>query len=203
MFSKKIAQKSCHKLIYTKKYVQSCVCQKKIVILQRKIKNTQMKKLFMIIAAVMMTAGVMEAKTIVVYFSATGTTKAAAQKIAKEQKADLWEIVPAEKYTAADLDWRNKQSRSSIEMGDPESRPAIKQCTNIQPYDVIYVGYPIWWGICPRIINSWIDNNIPQLEGKKLIPFATSGSSTIEQSVEYLRKTYPSLKWENGKLMNK
>ena len=162
-----------------------------------------MKKLFMILAAVMMTAGVMEAKTIVVYFSATGTTKAAAEQIAKEQKADLWEIVPAEKYSAADLDWRNKQSRSSIEMADPEARPAIKQCTNIQPYDVIYVGYPIWWGVCPRIINSWIDNNIPQLEGKTLIPFATSGSSTIEQSVEYLRKTYPTLQWEDGKLMNK
>lgn len=142
-----------------------------------------------------------ESKTMVVYFSATGTTKAAAQKIAKEQNAVLWEIEPAEKYTAADLDWRNKQSRSSIEMADPSARPAIKQCTNIQPYDTIYVGYPIWWGICPRIIDSWLENNLPQLEGKTLIPFATSGSSGIEQSVDYLRKTYPGLKWEDGKLM--
>ena len=204
MFLIKTQQKLCHISICVKKYVQSCVCQKKVVILQRKMnKYNYMKKLFLILAAVMMTVSVMEAKSLVVYFSATGTTKAAAEQIAKEQKADIWEIVPAEKYTAADLDWRNKQSRSSIEMADPEARPAIKQCTNIQPYDVIYVGYPIWWGVCPRIINSWIDNNLPQLEGKKLIPFATSGSSTIEQSVEYLRKTYPSLKWENGKLMNK
>lgn len=162
-----------------------------------------MKKLFLILAAAMMTAGVMEAKSLVVYFSATGTTKAAAEQIAKEQKADIWEIEPAEQYTAADLDWRNKQSRSSIEMADPDARPAIKQCTDIQPYDVIYVGYPIWWGVCPRIINSWIDNNLPQLEGKQLIPFATSGSSTIEQSVEYLRKTYPTLKLEDGQLKNK
>lgn len=142
-----------------------------------------------------------ESKTMVVYFSATGTTKAAAQKIAKEQNAVLWEIEPAEKYTAADLDWRNKQSRSSIEMADPSARPAIKQCTNIQPYDTIYVGYPIWWGICPRIIDSWLENNLPQLEEKTLIPFATSGSSGIEQSVDYLRKTYPKLKWEEGRLI--
>ena len=146
-------------------------------------------------------AQVAESKTMVVYFSATGTTKAAAQKIAKEQNAVLWEIEPAEKYTAADLDWRNKQSRSSIEMADPSARPTIKQCTNIQPYDTIYVGYPIWWGICPRIIDSWLENNLPQLEGKTLIPFATSGSSGIEQSVDYLRKTYPGLKWEEGRLI--
>lgn len=157
----------------------------------------------MILAAVLMCAATLEAKTLVVYFSATGTTKAAAQKIAKEQNATLWEIEPAEKYTAADLDWRNKQSRSSIEMNDPESRPAIKQCTNIQPYETIYVGYPIWWGICPRIIDSWLENNLAQLEGKKLIPFATSGSSTIDQSVQYLRTTYPSINWQDGILMNK
>ena len=160
-----------------------------------------MKKIGIILAALMMAAVTTGAKTLVVYFSATGTTKAAAQQIAKEQKAVLWEIEPAEKYTAADLDWRNKQSRSSIEMANPEARPAIKQCTDIQPYDTIYVGYPVWWGICPRIINSWLDNNLVQLESKTLVPFATSGSSGIEQSVEYLRKTYPSLKWLDGKLI--
>ena len=162
-----------------------------------------MKKIFLLLAAAMVSAGVLEAKSLVVYFSATGTTKAAAERIAKEQKAVLWEIEPAEKYTAADLDWRNKQSRSSLEMADPEARPAIKQCTNIQPYDVIYVGYPIWWGICPRIIDSWIENNLAQLEDKTLIPFATSGGSGVEQSVRYLRKTYPSLKWQDGKLVNR
>ena len=79
----------------------------------------------------------------------------------------------------------------------------IKQCTDITPYDTIYVGFPIWWGICPRIINSWIDNNLEQLQGKTLVPFATSGSSGIEDAVTYLRKTYPTLTWQKGLLMNK
>ena len=165
-----------------------------------------MKRFFIILAASMI-AFSMEAKTLVAYFSATGNTKIAAEKIAEElirrgQDVVLWEIEPAEPYTTTDLDWRNDKSRSSVEMADPESRPTIKQCTNIQPYDTIYVGYPIWWGVCPRIINSWIDNNLEQLQSKTLIPFATSGSSTIEQSVEYLRTTYPSLTWQNGRLMN-
>lgn len=161
-----------------------------------------MKQLFILFAAALLTTG-MQAKTLVAYFSATGTTKAAAQLIAKEHNAAIWEIEAAEPYSAADLDWRNKQSRSSLEMSDPEARPAIKQCTDITPYDTIYLGYPIWWGICPRIINSWLDNNLPQLEGKTLIPFATSGSSTIEQSVKYLRQNYPTLNWQDGVLMNK
>ena len=141
-----------------------------------------------------------EMHSLVAYFSATGTTKAAAQKLAKQHHADIWEIEPAQKYTAADLDWRNPKSRSSLEMNDLEARPAIKQCTDITPYDTIFVGFPIWWGICPRIINSWLDNNLPQLESKILIPFATSGSSGIEDAEAYLRKTYPSLKWQKGEL---
>jgi len=144
----------------------------------------------------------MKQKTLIAYFSATGTTKAAAQRLASEHDAVLWEIEPAEPYTAADLDWRDANSRSSREMNDPEERPTIKQCTDITPYDTIYVGFPIWWGICPRIINSWIDNNLEQLKSKTLVPFATSGSSGIEDAVAYLRRTYPELKWEKGKLMN-
>ena len=145
----------------------------------------------------------MNAKTFVVYFSATGTTKVAAEKLAKQHDARLWEIEPVHPYTAADLDWRNDKSRSSIEMNDPDERPAITQCTDIRPYDTIYVGFPIWWGICPRIINSWLDNNIPQLEGKTLIPFATSGSSGIEEAETYLKKEYPTLNWQKGLLLNK
>ncbi|MCR4664070.1 MAG: NAD(P)H-dependent oxidoreductase [Paludibacteraceae bacterium] len=162
-----------------------------------------MKKILTTLSIVMLSLiAAAESKTIVVYFSATGTTKAAAQKLVKETGASLWEIEAAEPYTAADLDWRNKKSRSSVEMQDEEARPTIKQCTDITPYETVYVGFPIWWGICPRIINSWIDNNLSQLEGKKLIPFATSGSSGIEPAVEYLKKTYPDLKWQKGKLMN-
>ena len=145
----------------------------------------------------------MNAKSLVAYFSATGTTKVAAERLAKQREARLWEIEPAEPYTAADLDWRNDQSRSSLEMKDPDERPMIKQCTDITPYDTIYVGFPIWWGICPRIINSWLDNNLPQLAGKTLIPFATSGSSGIDEAETYLKKTYPILKWQKGLLMNK
>ena len=156
--------------------------------------------LALVCAAMMMP---MNAKTLVAYFSATGTTKAAAEKLAKQHNAVLWEIEPAEPYTAADLDWRDPKSRSSVEMNDPEERPMIKQCTNVMPYDTVYVGFPIWWGICPRIINSWLDNNEPQLQGKALIPFATSGSSGIEEAEEYLRKTYPSLSWQKGLLLNK
>ena len=161
-----------------------------------------MKRFFLaLLCAATMTA--MEAKTLVAYFSATGTTKAAAERLAKQYDARLWEIEPAEPYTAADLDWRNDKSRSSLEMKDPEERPAIKRCTDVTPYDTIYVGFPIWRGICPRIINSWLDNNLLQLEGKTLIPFATSGSSGIADAEAYLKKTYPSLNWQKGLLMNK
>ena len=167
-----------------------------------------MKRILMVICVALIAALPLcaqkskETKTLVAYFSATGNTRAAAQKLAMKHNAVLWEIEAAEPYTAADLDWRNKQSRSSLEMKDPEERPMIKQCTNIMPYDIIYLGYPIWWGICPRIINSWVDNNLEQLEGKMIIPFATSGGSGVEESVEYLRKTYPSLTWQNGLLLN-
>jgi len=137
-----------------------------------------------------------EKKSIVVYFSATGNTAQKAARIAKEKDAALWEIVPAEPYTAADLDWRNKESRSSKEMADPDERPMIKMCTNIMPYDTVYLGFPIWWGICPRIIDSWLENNDIMLEGKPIYVFCTSGGSGIEGAMTYLRKQYPSLTFE-------
>lgn len=141
-----------------------------------------------------------DAQTLVAYFSATGTTRAVAEDLARVGGFDLWEIAANEPYTEADLDWRNKKSRSSIEMADPEERPTVLACTNIEPYDTIYVGFPIWWGICPRIIQSWVENNI--LDGKTLIPFATSGSSGIEKAVQFLRTTYPKYNWQDGKLLN-
>ena len=162
-----------------------------------------MKKYVMalVCAAMMMP---MNAKTLVAFFSATGTTKAAAEKLAKQQNAVLWEIEPAEKYTAADLDWRNSKSRSSMEMNDPEERPTIKRCTDVTPYDTVYVGFPIWWGICPRIINSWLDNNLPQLEGKTMIPFATSGSSGIEEAeAKGAVVFHAGTAMQNGKFVNK
>ena len=140
------------------------------------------------------------AKTLVAYFSATGTTKAVAEDLTRVGSFDLWEIEAYEPYTNDDLNWRNKQSRSSLEMADPEERPTIRICTDLRPYDTIYLGFPIWWGICPRIIQSWVENNL--LDGKTLIPFATSGSSPIDGAVQFLRDTYPQYNWQDGKLLN-
>ncbi|WP_294596364.1 flavodoxin [uncultured Rikenella sp.] len=141
-------------------------------------------------------------KTLVVYFSATGTTARAAQRIARETKADLYEIRPVKAYTAADLDWRNARSRSSVEMNDPKSRPAIAlPAAQVAEYEVIYLGYPIWWDMAPRAVQTFIESH--DLKGKKIIPFATSGSSGIANSVSALRKTYPDLNWQAGRLMNR
>lgn len=143
----------------------------------------------------------MEKKTLVAYFSATGTTKAVAERLAKAAKADLYEITPEQLYTDADLDWRNKESRSSVEMQNLNSRPKIKgSVENIDQYDKIYIGFPIWWYTCPTIINTFIESY--DLNGKTLIPFATSGSSTIEKTCNDLKAKYPSLTWKEGKLMN-
>lgn len=141
-----------------------------------------------------------QAQTLVAYFSATGTTQKVAEDISRIGGYTLWEIAAYEPYTADDLNWRNKQSRSSLEMADPNERPTVRACTDITPYDTIYVGFPIWWGICPRIIQSWVENN--ELEGKTLIPFATSGSSGIGKAVAFLRETYPQYNWQDGLLLN-
>lgn len=140
-------------------------------------------------------------KTLVAYFSATGTTKKAAQQLAEIVGADLYEITPEKPYTDADLDWTNKQSRSSVEMKDLSSRPAIKGLVeNIGQYETVYIGFPIWWYTAPTIINTFIEAN--DLKGKTLVPFATSGGSTITKSCEDLKKSYPDLKWKQGKLLN-
>ena len=139
-------------------------------------------------------------KTVVAYFSASGVTATAAKELAKEKNADLYAIEPAQKYTSADLDWRNKQSRSSLEMNDPKARPALKSQKSLADYDVIYLGYPIWWGVAPRIINTFIEQ--AELDGKTVIPFATSGGSGVEPSVSALKASYPKVKWQKGILMN-
>ena len=141
-------------------------------------------------------------KTLVVYFSATGTTKAAAQKLAKEFNADLYEIVPEQLYTAADLDWRDKNSRSTIEMKDKSSRPAIKgRCENIADYDVVWIGFPVWWYTAPTIVNTFIEAH--DLSGKTLNVFATSGGSGVAGSANDLKKAYPQYTWGESRLMNK
>ena len=142
-----------------------------------------------------------EMKTLIVYFSATGNTKAAAQKLAKEFNADLYEITPEVPYTAADLDWRDKSSRSTIEMQDKTSRPAIKgRCENIAEYDVVWIGFPVWWYTAPTIVNTFIEAH--DLSGKTLNVFATSGGSDVKDSYNDLKKTYPQYTWGESRLMN-
>src|SRR5574344_426221 len=151
---------------------------------QNKVKKTMEKK-----------------KVLVVYFSATGTTRLVAKQIAKIADADICEIAPAKPYTNADLDWTNKQSRSSVEMNNPMARPEIKAVSvDVSKYDYIFLGYPIWWDLAPRTVNSFIEAT--DLAGKTVIPFATSGSSAIANSVAVLKKSYPTIKWQNGKLLN-
>ena len=140
-------------------------------------------------------------KTLVVYFSATGTTKAAAQRLAKELGADLYEITPEQPYTAADLDWTDKQSRSTIEMKDKSSRPAIKgRCENIADYDTVWIGFPVWWYTAPTIVNTFIEAH--DLSGKTLNVFATSGGSGVLGSANDLKKAYPQYTWGESRLMN-
>jgi len=143
-----------------------------------------------------------DTKVLVAYFSATGTTKAAAQQLAEVTGGTLHEIKPEQPYTDADLNWRDKQSRSSLEMKDKTSRPAITgKLNNMKKYEVIYVGFPIWWNTCPTIINTFMEAY--DFKGKTVIPFATSGGSSIKQSCEDLKKAYPSLNWKEGKLLNR
>ena len=140
-------------------------------------------------------------KTLVAYFSATGVTKGAAQQLAQAACGTLYEIQPEQPYTDADLDWRNKQSRSSVEMQDKSSRPAIKgKLDNMADYDIIFVGFPIWWYTCPTIINTFIEQY--DLKGKTVIPFATSGGSDIDKACNDLKAAYPDINWKPGKLLN-
>ena len=118
----------------------------------------------------------MMSKKLVAYFSASGVTAKVAKTLASAIDADLHEILPVQKYTSADLDWTNKKSRSSVEMNDKSFRPAIaNQIANMEQYDVVYVGFPIWWYVAPTIINTFLESY--NLEGKVIVPFATSGSS--------------------------
>ena len=139
-------------------------------------------------------------KTLVAYFSASGVTRGVARQLAETIHADLFEIEPEVPYTEADLDWMDKYSRSTIEMNDSSSRPAIKnKVANISQYDTVLIGFPIWWFIAPTIINTFIEAH--DLGGKRLVPFATSATSTIRKASVELRNSYPQLAWEEGRLL--
>lgn len=140
-------------------------------------------------------------KKLVAYFSATGTTMEAATRLAQAAGADLYEIVPEVRYTPADLNWNNKSSRSSVEMADKSSRPAIAgKVENMAQYDTIFVGFPIWWYVAPTIINTFLEQY--DLEGKTIIPFFTSGGSGAGQTLKYLKPSAPGAHWVEPKNLN-
>ncbi|MCR4673130.1 MAG: NAD(P)H-dependent oxidoreductase [Lachnospiraceae bacterium] len=135
------------------------------------------------------------------YFSASGVTEAKAKELASVIGADLYEIGPAVPYTSADLDWMNKKSRSSVEMNDKSSRPALAETEHdFSAYDEIYIGFPIWWYTAPTIINTFLETF--DFSGKKIVLFATSGGSGIDKAVKDLKKQYPGLNITGGKLLN-
>lgn len=140
-------------------------------------------------------------KKLVAYFSASGTTKKAAEHLAKAASADLFEIKPAVPYSRADLDWTNKKSRSSIEMQNSDSRPAIAEpLSNIEDYNTIFIGFPIWWYVAPTIIDTFVESY--DFSGKTIIPFATSGGSGMGKTVEVLQALCPTANWKDGKMLN-
>ena len=158
-----------------------------------------MKKLLMAaLMGVVMMASSVDAKTLVAFFSATGNTAKVAEKLAKVVKGDLFEIKPEQVYTDADLNWRNERSRSSIEMNDKTSRPAIaNKVADMSQYDTVYIGFPIWWGREPSIIDTFMESY--DFAGKKVIPFVTSGSSGIGDTAENLKALAPNAQVDIGK----
>jgi flavodoxin len=174
-----------------------------------------LKRLFTILFAMMLTVSCLQmavaeenavseqnvepaSHILVVYFSATGTTKGVAEKLAEGLSADLYEIVPEEPYTDADLNYNNSKSRTSIETDDPSCRPAIAgELPDLSAYDTILVGYPIWWGDVPRIVSNFVEN--VDLTGKILAVFFTSGSSGLGSSMKHLEAQAGAGTWLEGK----
>lgn len=140
-------------------------------------------------------------RTLVAYFSASGVTAKLAENLAEAIGADIFEIEPEEPYTRADLDWTNKNSRSTVEMNDPNSRPAVKYIRdNMQDYDTVFVGFPIWWYVAPTIINTFLESY--DLTGKTIIPFATSGGSGMGKTNEKLLPSCKGAKLIEGKVLS-
>ena len=138
-----------------------------------------------------------ERDVLVVYFSATGTTKGVAEKIAELTDADIFEIVPAEPYTSADLNWNDRNSRTSVETDDPSCRPEIDgEPVDLEGYSTIFIGYPIWWGDIPRIMSTFVESY--DFGEITMIPFCTSGGSGVGQSDKHLEEQAGSGKWLKG-----
>lgn len=140
-------------------------------------------------------------KKLVAYFSASGVTKKVALRLAQEELAELFEICPKIKYTSADLNWMDDNSRSSLEMKAQSCRPEIlNKLDNLDQYEIIYLGFPIWWYVEPRIIDTFLESY--NFSKKQIVPFATSGGSGISNVVENLKAHYPELNFADGRLLN-
>jgi len=138
----------------------------------------------------------LDKRVAVVYFSATGTTKTVAEYIKDVASADIFEIIPKEKYSSEDLNWNNNNSRSTKEQNDKNARPEIANNIDVSNYEVIFIGYPIWWGDTPRIIQTFMESH--ELSGKTMIPFCTSEGTGISTSENTL-KSYSGINWLSGK----
>ena len=140
-------------------------------------------------------------KVLVAYFSATGTTEGVAEHIANGLNADLYEIVPEEPYTDADLNYNDNNSRSTIEMNDSSSRPAISgSVENMEQYEIVFIGYPIWWGEAPRIVSTFVESY--DFSGKTVVPFCTSGGSGVGSSATNLEQLTDGAAWMEGRRLN-
>lgn len=139
----------------------------------------------------------MNKKALVVYFSATGTTESTAKKLAKAIGADIKRIVPARPYSAADLDWNDSSSRTSVEHRDQSIRPKMAESIDAKPYDTIFVGFPLWWERAPLIVRTFLESQ--DFSGKTIVTFATSGSSTNGADGRRLHDAAPNAEWKVGR----
>ena len=140
-------------------------------------------------------------KVLVAYFSATGTTEGVAEHIANGLNADIYEIVPEEPYTDADLNYNDNNSRTTIEMNDPSARPAISgSVDNMDQYTIVFLGYPIWWGEAPRIVSTFMESY--DFSGKTIVPFCTSGGSGVGSSATNLEQLTSGANWLEGRRLN-
>lgn len=142
-----------------------------------------------------------ESKVLVAYFSATNTTEGVAEHIANGLNADIYEIVPEDPYTDADLNYNDNNSRTTIEMNDPDACPAISgSVENMDQYDIVFIGYPIWWGDAPRILSTFVESY--DFSGKTIVPFCTSGGSGIGSSASNLEQLTSGATWLSGRRLN-
>ena len=140
-------------------------------------------------------------KKVAAYFSPSGVTKRYAERLAKVTGADLFEINPSVPYTNADLNWQDKNSRSSVEMKNPDSRPEIaEKLSDMDSYDTVFVGFPIWWYVAPTIIDTFLESY--DFSGKTVVPFATSGGRGMGKTADVLRKICPNADIKDGKVLN-